>query len=299
MKVLFLGGTRFIGRAMAQEAIDRGHTVTLFHRGRSGADLFPEAQHILGDRDESLAALTTQEWDAVFDVSGYTPKAVRAATEALQGRVGRYLFVSTFAVFTTDPAEGIVTEASAVRPWPSHRDPDEPQDSIDQETYGPLKVLCENVVAERFPAHVFIRPSIIAGPHDPTGRFTKWVELAATAERLQVAVAPNLNVRLTDVYDLASFSLGLLDREFVGPVNLSGPLPPMTLGEMWEAVQRGVGRQIPTEWEIEGAESLPLTNAWAERAADFSLAQSLGFACRPLADTAAATWEWHRQNPVN
>jgi len=292
MRLLFLGGTRFIGRAMVQGAIQRGHSVTLFHRGKSGADLFPEAEHVLGDRDENLDRLKGKEWDAVYDVSGYTPRAVREAADSLKGRAARYFFVSTFAVFTTDPADGTVTESSAVRPWPAHRDPDEPQDRIDQETYGPLKVLCEQEVATRFDDHVHIRPSIIAGPHDPTGRFTKWVELAASAEKLQVSASPGLNVRLTDVRDLAEFSLGLLDTDFRGPVNLSGPLPSANLGEMWQAVQAGVGRQIPVEWEVEGAEALPLTNAWAERPADFSLAQSLGFRSRPLNETAEATLRW-------
>lgn len=295
MRVLFLGGTRFIGRAMVVHALELGHHVTLFHRGQSGADLFPQVEHVLGDRFQDLNRLKG-DWDVVLDISGYTPRALRISCDALQGRVGRYVFISTFAVFSTDPNDGTTTEASPVRPWPSHRDPEEPEDKIDQETYGPLKVLCENIVSERFARHVHVRPSIIAGPHDTTDRFTKWVRLAATADHVRVAASPTQNVRLTDVRDLASFTLGLLDRDVNGPVNISGPIPPRNLGQMWEEIQEGVGRKVSIEWNSADAEALPLTNAWAERPADFSHAVSLGFTPRPLSETASATWAWCQES---
>ena len=141
MRILIMGGTAFVGRHIAQAAIDGGHQVTLFHRGQTGAGLFPEATHLTGDRNQSLAALGQGEWDATVDVSAYLPRQVRSLAAELDGRGGQYLFISSASVYRTPVARGFSEDA----PLNELADPD--TEEITLETYGGLKVACERVSA--------------------------------------------------------------------------------------------------------------------------------------------------------
>ncbi|HZM18009.1 MAG TPA: NAD-dependent epimerase/dehydratase family protein, partial [Gaiellaceae bacterium] len=170
MKILVLGGTKFLGRATVEAALERGHDVTLFNRGETNPELFPEVEKIRGDRTEDLSPLEGGHWDAAVDPSGYFPHVVRRSTEALDGSVGRYLFVSSVSVYS-DLSEG-----------PSEDSPraelgDMPADEMlpEYENYGALKALCEDAVWEVYGDRAtIVRPGLIVGPHDPTGRFTYW-----------------------------------------------------------------------------------------------------------------------------
>jgi 2'-hydroxyisoflavone reductase len=136
MRILVIGGTRLLGRHITRTALDRGHDLTLFNRGQTDSDAFPEATHLVGDRNEDLAALATGEWDVTLDVSAYVPRQVRSLLEMLDGRAGRYAFISTISVYREDVEEGGFTESAALL------DPawdDEPT----MEKYGELKVGCE------------------------------------------------------------------------------------------------------------------------------------------------------------
>ena len=174
MRLLLLGGTQFVGRAVASAALAGGHEVTLFHRGRTGAELFPEAEHVLGDRDGGLDGLRGRDWDACIDVSGYLPRLVRDSCALLRDAVGHLVFVSTISVY-----------ADLAVP----RDEDGPLATLDDPTteeifaagnYGGLKVLCEQAVRDTLGERAsIVRPGYIVGPHDHTGRFTWWVHRAA------------------------------------------------------------------------------------------------------------------------
>ena len=163
-----LGGTKFLGRATVEAALARGHEVTLFNRGRTNPDLFPEAEKLHGDREHDLSALEGREWDAVVDPSGYVPSIVRSSAEQLAGSTGFYLFVSSVSVYSDrskSPAEGDALKQLG----------DMPADRLleDYSNYGALKALSEEAVAAAFPGtHANVRPGLIVGPYDPTGRFT-------------------------------------------------------------------------------------------------------------------------------
>ena len=179
MKLLVLGGTKFLGRATVEAALARGHEVTLFNRGQTNPELFPEAEKLRGDREHDLSALTGRTWDAVVDPSGYVPSVVRASAEKLAESVGFYLFVSSLSVYA-DRSKAMV-EGDALEELG-----DMPDDRLleDFSNYGALKALAEHAVAETFPeSHANVRPGLIVGPHDPTGRFTYWPHRVARGGR--------------------------------------------------------------------------------------------------------------------
>jgi 2'-hydroxyisoflavone reductase len=145
MRILVLGGTSFVGRAIVEDALRRGAEVTLFGRGKTGADLFPRVARLTGDRDAGdYAALNGGRWDAVVDISGYVPRHVRQAMDALDGQIGRYLFISSHAVYRQD---GLTPGATEDAP---RRAPVRDTEELTQDTYGPLKVACEDDVLARY-----------------------------------------------------------------------------------------------------------------------------------------------------
>ncbi|HET8658206.1 MAG TPA: NAD-dependent epimerase/dehydratase family protein, partial [Micromonosporaceae bacterium] len=175
VRVLVLGGTSFVGRAVVADALRAGLDLTLFHRGRTGAGLFPGVPRRTGDRDTGdYATLAGGAWDAVVDVSGYVPRHVGQAMDALGDRVGRYLFISSHAVYAREGV-GPGSDESAPRRPPVRRTED-----LDDATYGPLKVACEDDVLARYGDRAtIVRPGKVAGPHDPQDTFTYWVRRAA------------------------------------------------------------------------------------------------------------------------
>lgn len=204
----------FLGRAIAEEALARGHELTLFHRGRTNAELFPEAEHVHGDRKEDLSALAGRTWDAVVDTSGYVPGVVRASAEALRDS-GRYVFVSSVSVyadFSTGP-----TEESAVAELGGL-----PLDEVaeDYSNYGPLKALAEEEVRRVFGGRALVvRPGLIAGLHDPTGRFTYWARRLVRGGEVLAPGPPERRVQFVDVRDLGDWIVSALERELSGTFN--------------------------------------------------------------------------------
>jgi len=154
MQVLVLGGTSFVGRAIVEDLLARGHTPTLFNRGLTGADLFPGVARLVGDRDsEDYAALAGHRWEAVVDVTAYQPRHVEQAVAALGSHDGRYVFISTGMVYDHDAADGAITEASP------RLAPHVDDEVLDDEAYGPLKVACEDALLAHFgDRHSVVRP---------------------------------------------------------------------------------------------------------------------------------------------
>ena len=166
LNILVLGGTGFIGPHLVQRALDRGHSVTLFNRGRTNTHLFPEAEKLVGDRNDNLTALEGRRWDAVIDNSGYTPQQVRLSVDLLKGACDQYLFTSTRGVYT-DFTTAVMDEDAPVGPT----SPPAP----DWTDYRDNKVLAERIVQDAFGAKTQItRPPVIVGPGDRTDRFTYW-----------------------------------------------------------------------------------------------------------------------------
>ncbi len=305
MKILVIGGTHFVGRAFTEAAIARGHSLTLFHRGKTGGDLFPEAEHVLGDRDGDLARLHG-EWDAVVDSCGYFPRVVSASAERLAPRAHRYLFVSTVSVYASLARPGLV-EGS-----PLGTIEDESIEEITAESYGPLKVLCEKAVEDHFPGRAMIvRPGLIVGPHDPTDRYGYWPQRALRSGEALAPGRPERLVQVIDVGDLADFMLTLLEGGTAGTYNCVGDLHPM--GELLDACAGAAGSDVRWTWlsdaflesqEVAPWSDLPL---WVPDlhpeiggifAVDNSRAKSAGLALRPVAETVKRTLDWLKTRPA-
>lgn len=228
MKLLVLGGTVFVGRHLVERALARGHEVTLFHRGRRGAELHPQAARIRGERDGDLSALASGRWDAVVDTCGYVPRVVRRSVQALAPRAGFYLFVSSISVYA-DFAEAGLREEAALGELP--RDTEE----VDGETYGPLKALCEREVREGFEGRsAIVRPGLIVGPHDPTDRFSWWPWRVALGGEMLAPAPAERPVQVVDARDLGAWMLDLAERREAGVFHAAGPERPITLGELVE-----------------------------------------------------------------
>lgn len=230
MDILVLGGTVFVGRHFVAAALAAGHRVTLVHRGQRGAELFPEADRILADRDGGLDALGDRTWDVVVDCCGYVPRIVRQSAEALRDRVGRYVFVSTISVYA-DASQAGLHEDSKV-----HDEVAEEVEEVTGQTYGPLKVACERVVNETYGDRAtIVRPGLVMGPNDPTNRFTYWADRLAEGGEAIVPARPEQPMQLIDARDLGRFMLGLVERGVSGTFNACGPETAKTLGDMVEA----------------------------------------------------------------
>ncbi|MGH2996271.1 MAG: NAD-dependent epimerase/dehydratase family protein [Gaiellaceae bacterium] len=289
MKVLILGGTLFLGRHLVEAALARGHEVTLFNRGRTNPELFPEVEKLRGDRDGGdLSALRGREWDAVIDTSGYVPRVVLASAEALADSVGQYTFVSSASVYMPTAKLGVSEED------PVHELEDEASEDVET-LYGPLKVACERGVERIFPARALVvRPGVVVGPHDPTGRFTHWVKQVARGGDVRAPRPPGARVQLIDAADLARWMLRMTERRLGGTFNAAGS--EQTFTEMLEACRTTAGSQARPVWVDDDDLPLALDPArhpeWAGFfAVSSAKARCAGLVTRPLQESARAVLE--------
>lgn len=221
MNILVLGGTRFVGRHIAEAFVAAGHAVSVFTRGKTHDVLPDEVERLRGDRNagrEGLSALEGRTWDACIDVSGYTPGQVRASAELLKGVVKRYVFISTGSVYAEQGRHPIREEHPVL--------PAAPEDwaEVTGETYGPLKVTCERIVREVYgEAATILRPQIVAGPFDHTARYPYWVDRAARGGEVLAPGDGLDHVQVIDARDLARFTVNVVEEGIPGIFNLSGP----------------------------------------------------------------------------
>jgi 2'-hydroxyisoflavone reductase len=298
VKLLVLGGTVFLGRHVVAEALAAGHEVTTFTRGRTNPDLFPEAEHLHGDRDGGLAALAGREWDAVIDTSGYVPRVVRRSGALLRDAVGRYVFVSSISVYADFSAP--IDESSPTAEL------EDPESEDVQEHYGALKAACERVLDELYGDRATnVRAGLIAGPYDPTNRFTYWPVRIAEGGDVLVPDVPERLVQFVDARDLARWLLALAAHGPGGAMNATGPAEPTTMAQVVERIAGGLGTQCNWHWVdsealvaagVEPWMELPLWVAGDEYAglmqADTSRALAAGLAFRPIEETAVDTLAW-------
>ena len=309
MKLLILGGTRFLGRHLADLALAAGHEVTLLHRGQSGPALFPQARHLIADRNGDLAVLDDGgPWDAAIDTNAYVPRHVRSVAARLVGRVAQYQLVSTISVYAGFPASGPDEDTPlAVLP-----DPD--VETVTGDTYGGLKALCEQAAAQAFGDRLLVsRPGLLVGPHDPTGRFTWWVERIARGGTVLAPAPADAPVQFIDARDAAAWHLRQAEQGTHGIFNLTGPVrpreAPLSMGEFLDVARQTLSPQARFVWADEDFLAAQQVAPWSDlpvwvprseaglHRTDVSRAVQQGLSCRPLVQTLHDTLAWSRQQP--
>lgn len=243
MKILFLGGTRFLGRHAVEAALARGHEVTLFNRGESGPGLFPEAEHLVGDRTVELSALRGRRWDAVVDTSAYLPRVARMAAEALADAAERYLFVSSVAVYRIDVPRAIGDDSPTIE----LEDPD--TEEVTPRSFGGMKRLCERAVEAAFPGRAtIVRPGLLVGPYDNLGRFRYWLLRIAEGGEVLAPGGPERPWQLMDARDLAGWMVRLLEDGTAGTFDAPGPYLEWTAGRVLDACREASGSDARFTW---------------------------------------------------
>jgi 2'-hydroxyisoflavone reductase len=302
MRLLVLGGTAFLGWAVVEAALARGDAVTLFNRGLTNPELHPEAERLLGDLSSNVDALRGGAWDAVVDLDPVTlPRHVRGYASLLEQAADRFVFVSTSSVYA-DVSKPI-DERSPVSEPP---DP-EPAEFVESE-YGGLKVGCERAVQSVFGDRcAIVRPGLIAGPHDPTDRFTYWPRRLAEGGDVLAPGSPAQPVQLIDVRDLGAWLVEIAGSGAHGVFNATGPAEPLTLGEALDRVGSAVDFSGRLVWVDDRALAEAGVQPWSELPlwlpgaaydgllrADISRALAADLTMRPLEDTARDTLAWSR-----
>jgi len=294
MRILVLGGTSFVGRAIVDAALTGGAEVTLFGRGKTGADLFSGLTRLIGDRDSGdYAALRDGEWDAVADVSGYVPRHVGQAMDALGDRAGRYLFISSHAVYRQEGLQPGSTEDAP------RREPVRSTEELTEATYGPAKVACEDDVLARYGARAtIVRPGKVAGPHDWQDGLTYYVRKAARGGRIALPADPAQPVQVIDSRDLAALVVRLLADDRPGAFHAVGPAEPVTLAGLIGICAQVAGTAVEVV-QVPPApvpQFFPLVRpVWATQQRDAARARAAGMPATPLAVTVADVLAWDRE----
>jgi 2'-hydroxyisoflavone reductase len=295
MRLLVIGGTRFVGHALAEAALRAGHEVSLLHRAPT--DELPGAAHLLADRNGDLSVLERGSWDVTVDACAYLPGQVSALHDVLRDRGGHHILVSTVSVYAEPHAPGAGEDSPLLAPAGAG------VAEITGESYGPLKVACENAARERYEPRrlTVVRPTYVVGPRDYTGRFPWWVLRAARGGPMLAPGPLEAPMQAIDARDLGRWMLELGEERVAG--TFTAARPATTFGEMLAGTVAALGGDaelVPVDggWLVEqglDATALPL---WSEGTPEMALAMAVGRAeaagltHRPWADVARDTWSW-------
>ena len=305
-RILVLGGTGFLGPAIVEAAKARGHTLTLFNRGKTRPGLFPDVEKRQGDRDplkgEGLKSLETGEWDAVIDDSGYYPRMVEASARLLAPRVKQYIYISSISCYKEpSPIGGDENTPLAVL-----ADPKVETMGKNFENYGGLKAACEQATERALPGRTtIVRPGYIVGPDDPTGRFTYWPVRFDKGGEIVVPGAPTDPFQLIDVRDLAEWLVLAVEQRTTGAFNAVGPAQPMQWGRCIAACQKATKTQssltwIPGEFIAKQQDiDFPIWSPYVGETKGFHTwknerAVKAGMRFRPIEQTVVDTLAWYR-----
>ena len=283
-----------MGRAIVEDALRAGAGVTLFGRGKTGAGLFPELTRLTGDRDTGdYKALRAGSWDAVVDVSGYVPRHVGQAMDALGGRASRYLFISSHAVYQHTGVGPGSTEDTPRRP------PVRDTEEIGADTYGPLKVACEDDVVARYGSRAtIVRPGKVAGPYDWQDGLTYWVRRAARGGLVALPGDLRQPVQVIDSRDLGRLVVQLLADDRPGAFHAVGPAEPTTIGGLIQTCARAAGTQVeivPVPPETAPPLFPLIRTDWPSQQRSAARARAAGMPATPLEITAADVLAWDRR----
>jgi 2'-hydroxyisoflavone reductase len=304
-KILVLGGTGFLGPHFVRSALAKGHTVTLFHRGRTGADLFPELEHLKGDRETGdLEALKGRTFDAVVDTSGYVPAHVEATAKLFAESAQHYQFISSISVYPTlgtrtDP----IDEDTAVGTVADDEVATVNTIRASLPFYGPLKARCEAAAEAAMPGRVAnVRPGLIVGPGDTSDRFTWWPVRVDRGGEVLAPGDPDARVQVIDVRDLGEWMLHVLEARVVGVHNAVGFAGPVTMQEVLAGCKCATSSAVTFTWASEEFLEQNEVGAWMEMPlwiprggrgpVSNAKAIAAGLEFRPLGDTIRDTLQW-------
>ncbi len=250
MKILIIGGTKFLGHHLTKESLSKGHQVTLFNRGVSNPELFPEAVKLRGDREKDLKILENRQWDAVIDTCGYLPNVVKKSAELLTNNVSHYTFISSISVYTqfyssktseNSPVCKITEDElfqAAKIPTDGGLNP-----TMYDSFYPGLKASCEKTVEELFPGKTFIpRPGLIVGPYDYEGRFEYWCKrISEGGDVLCPDQLDRRKIKFIDCRDLTKWIVSMIESKETGIYNTTGPEENLTLKMFFDECKRVSG----------------------------------------------------------
>jgi len=298
MNILILGGTVFLGRHIVDAATTRGHRVTLFNRGKHGAGLFSGLEQLRGDRAGDLSALRDRRWDAVVDTCGNHPRAVAASARLLAENVEHYTYISTVSVYRDFPVQSGLDESAPTAELSASS-----AEEISESNFGALKAASERALVSALPGRaLLVRPGLIVGPHDPTGRLTYWPLRIAEGGEVLAPGDPDAPMQLIDVRDIAAWIVLAIERRLTGPFNVAGREYVITMSELLELCQLECGRCTLT-WRDDAfllshgvvpRRDLPLwsPNALGAMTIATTKARSEGLFCQDLRATVRDTFLW-------
>ncbi|MBL4698778.1 MAG: NAD-dependent epimerase/dehydratase family protein [Phycisphaerales bacterium] len=309
MNILILGGTQFSGRAFVEQAVNANHSVTLLHRSKADPGLPPAIRRLVGDRDPKVGdgldrikelLDAGEHFDAVVDMCGYTPRVTKAACDLLKDHTDLYIFISTISVYDKAEPDAILTEDS-----PKITLDDPTVEEVTGETYGGLKVLCEQVVIDAFPdSHCIPRPCVIAGPNDPTDRVTWWARMLTTQDALVISSPLAGLASFIDARDLAAFFLHCATNKTTGIFNATGPEPTLSLHDFIHRTHKALDSKTKLievsqarleELNIQAWQDIP---TWLPEEKQYMhaissiKARAVGLINRPLEETMIAIRDW-------
>lgn len=307
LRILVLGGTAFLGPAVVDCALARGHTVTLFNRGRTNPGLYPDLEKLTGDRDGDLKALEGREWDVVLDTSAYYPKVVDDSAGLLKDRVGQYIFISSISVYADFSRPGLHEGSPVGTITAEELAAVDSVRKITGENYGPLKALCEQAAERAMPGRTcVIRPGLIVGPMDRSGRFTYWPVRVQKGGEVLAPDGPEVPTQVIDVRDLGAWIVRCAEANVTGVFNATSPAGELTMGELLQACKDVAGSDATFTWvdrawlaeqEVAPWSDLPV---WVplegEEAGhpfvDVDRALAAGLVFRPIRETVRGTLDW-------
>lgn len=316
LNILILGGTGFTGPFQVKYALDRGHKVTVFNRGKTHPGELPkEAEQLLGDRNGQLDALKGRKWDVCIDIPTTLPVWVRDAAQVLKGNVDRYVFISTISVFS-DVSKPNMDESGPLAEYKGADAMAETQQTLAASNYGlygPLKVLSEKEAEKWFPGKALIvRPGLIVGPGDGSDRFTYWPVRIEKGGEVLAPGTPSDPVQFIDARDLAEWVIRMVEQGTVGTFNATGPNYKLTMGKMFDGIKAATKSNATFTWADADFLRAQKVHAWSDMptwvppkgdSVGFSQinvqkAISKGLTFRSIGDTTKATLEWfHQQAP--
>jgi 2'-hydroxyisoflavone reductase len=312
MKLLIIGGTRFVGAHLVDAALARGHEVTLFNRG-TYTPLARDVETITGDRYRDLTKLRNRRWHAVIDTCGYIPRAVTAAAEALRDAVGRYIFISSQSAYADVSVPGVDESAPLAQLTAEQVEQANRIDTSGQPSYGALygglKALCEQAAEQAMPNRVLtVRPGLIVGPRDYTDRFTYWVLRVARGGEVLAPGRPARPVQFIDARDLGEWIIAMAERRETGAYNANGLPRRVTMQDVLDQCRLSSGSDAVFTWVSEEFLQTEPVAAWSEMPlwlpeenapqlggfmfVNVDKAVAAGLRLRPLSETIDDTLAW-------